>query len=104
LSVRSRYRSELQELVEFDITVSPASPVIGTPGSPEIVETVVAQPKIRELQDNFGHTFRPTRGAVDGVQVEDKVVLTTETTVKLCITKIAAPADARLTHSCVFLE
>jgi hypothetical protein len=62
-----------------------------------------SQPKIAEVQDNFGHTFTFSRDASDSVRVDDEVVVSDETVVKLCVTDVAAESDDEISYSYTFL-
>jgi hypothetical protein len=57
------------------------------------------QPKIAEITDNFGHTFRPTRDAGQQFQVNDEVVVSDDTQVEICVTEVAKQASDEVTYS-----
>lgn len=58
-----------------------------------------SQPKIREVQDNFGNTFRFSRDAVDSAQVDDEIVVSDDTVVELCVTEVAKQEEDDLVYS-----
>jgi len=51
------------------------------------------QPKIREVQDNFGHTFEVTNDHDEQFTVEEEIVVDNDTTVELCVTEINKQSD-----------
>jgi hypothetical protein len=58
-----------------------------------------SQPKIREVQDNFGNTFTFDGDSSDSVQVDDEIVVNDETEVELCVTEVDKSANDDLMFS-----
>jgi hypothetical protein len=58
-----------------------------------------SQPKIREVTDNFGHTFSFSRDASDSVRVDDEVVVSDDTAVELCVTDVAKQEEDDVVYS-----
>jgi hypothetical protein len=67
-------------------------------------ETSPSQPKIREVQDNFGHTFEFSGDTGGAVRVDDEIVVSDETAVELCVTDVAKQDDNSITYSYDFLD
>lgn len=63
-----------------------------------------SQPKIAEVEDNFGHTFTFSRDTSDSVRVDDEIVVSDDTVVELCVTEVAKQDDDNITYSYEFLD
>lgn len=75
-----------------------------TPESTSTTETPPSQPKIREVTDNFGHTFTFTDDDYSGepvssVTVEDEIIVEDGLDVRLCVTDVDARSDDDLTFT-----
>lgn len=68
-------------------TPTPAS--TQTPRSPD-------QPKIREVQDNFGHIFNVTADHDQQFTVEDEIIVNDDTSVELCVTNISKKENDKI--------
>jgi len=110
------YGAEPQGTVRFEFEVKVHT---GTSTSPETEEEdrteqeeteeptetePPSQPKIREVTDNFGHTFTFSRDTSDSVRVDDEVVVSDDTAVELCVTEVAKQSDDDVTYSYDFLD
>lgn len=58
-----------------------------------------SQPKIREVQDNFGNTFRFSRDERDDVSVDEEIVVSDDTVVDLCVTEVAKQPEDDLVYT-----
>lgn len=99
------YGAEPQGTVRFEFRVelgtgtrTPTETETETP-----TETSPSQPKIREVQDNFGHTFSFRRESVDSVRVDDEIVVSDDTVIELCVTEVAKQEGDTITYSYDFL-
>jgi hypothetical protein len=63
-----------------------------------------SQPKIREVTDNFGHTFEFSSDTGGSFHVDDEIVVNDDTTVELCVTDVAKRDDHTVTYSYDFLK
>jgi hypothetical protein len=63
-----------------------------------------SQPKIAEVQDNFGHTFTFSRDSADSVHVDDEIVASDDTSIELCVTEVAKQEEDNVTYSYEFLD
>jgi hypothetical protein len=67
--------------------------------TPDKTEPSPKQPKIREVQDNFGNTFRFDGDSSDSIQVDDEIVVSDETEIELCVTDIEKYEDDDVSFS-----
>jgi hypothetical protein len=72
-------------------TPTPTPTATPTPESPD-------QPKIREVQDNFGHTFEVTNEHDEQFTVEEEIVVDNDTTVELCVTEINKQSEDEISY------
>jgi hypothetical protein len=72
-------------------TPTPTPTATPTPESPD-------QPKIREVQDNFGHTFEVTNDHDEQFTVEEEIVVDNDTTVELCVTEINKQSEDEISY------
>jgi len=62
-------------------------------------QSTSGQPKIREVEDNFGNTFSFDRDASDSVQVDEEIVVSDATEVELCVTEVANETNNEVSYS-----
>lgn len=79
------------------VTESPTNTATSTPEPPD-------QPKIREVQNNLGHTFKFTDDDFPGspvtrAEVEDEVVVKDGMELELCVTEVAKKPGDTVTYS-----
>jgi hypothetical protein len=58
-----------------------------------------SQPKIREVEDNFGHTFEFSGDTGDAVRVDDEIIVSDDTVVELCVTDVAKQKEDDVVYS-----
>lgn len=71
-------------IFEFEMTLGNRSP---------------SQPKIREVKDNFGNSFKFNRDASDSVEVNDEIVVSDDTKIELCVTEVAKQEEDDLVYT-----
>lgn len=96
--------AKFEILVTSDTATSDTATSADTGTETETETEPPSQPKIREVRDNFGHTFTFDGDTGGSVRVDDEVVVSDETVVELCVTDVAKRDDDSITFSYDFLD